>query len=242
MSLIMNRCLALPMLIVLAGVMSAQQSTTADSSQTSAPDTQNAAHGIVPVRLSTSIESKKAKEGAEVVTKTAAMVRLTDGTVIPSGAKVIGHLTEATAISKGDSQSSLGMVFDKIQMAGGKELSIKGTVLAIAPGEEIQTGAAGTGTIPAYGQNAATMPPPMSQGDSGTGKNSTPVLNAQSRGVVGFRDLTMGLDSLLTSPAKQIRLNNGTQLMLNVQFEYGSGCHPLCDTLKAVDCETLHRP
>lgn len=217
----MNRRVALPILILLASSMWARQNTTSTTSQSASSGTQNAPHGVIPVLLSTSIDSKKAKEGAEVVSKTAAFVRVSDGTVIPSGTKIIGHLTEATALSKGDPQSTLGMVFDKIQMTGGKELKIKGALLAIAPGQEVQTGAAGPGTMPQNGLDAgSTMPPPsVNAADSSAAKNSTPILNAQSRGVFGFRDLNMGLDSLLTSNGKQIRLNSGTQLMLNVQFE-----------------------
>ena len=44
----------------------------------------------------------------------AADLRLKDGTTIPLGSKVTGHVTEAKARSKGDAQSALGIVFDKI--------------------------------------------------------------------------------------------------------------------------------
>lgn len=177
-------------------------------------------HGVLPVRLAKSIDSKKAKTGDPIVTETTALVRTADGTVITTGTKVIGHLTDAAALSKGDADSSLGMVFDKIEMNGGKELNIKGTLQAIAPAPESDTGAAGPGTMPQFGNDGGTMPPPAAPtADSNPKKSSAPTLNAQSRGVLGFRDLEMGVDSVLTSSAKQIKLNSGTQMMLEVQFK-----------------------
>ena len=71
------------------------------------------------------------------------------------------------ALSKGDAESSLGMEFDKVQLAGGKELKIKGTLQAIAPGQEPDTGAGGSGTILEYGKDTATMPIPASSGSGG---------------------------------------------------------------------------
>jgi len=172
----------------------------------------------IPARLSKALDSSKAKQGDAVVATTAALVRRGDGTVIPSGTKIFGHVTEATSPSKGDVQSSIAMVFDRIQL-GGKELKIHGTLQAIAPGVEADTGAGGSGTLPTYGLDGGTMPSPSSANAGNLAKNAPPSLNPQSKGVVGFRDLDMGLDSLLTSNTKRIKLNAGTQLMLNVQFE-----------------------
>lgn len=58
-------------------------------------------HGVIPVTLSKSLDSKKLKQGDEVFAKTAATLRTHGGTDIPAGSKVIGHVTEATARSKG---------------------------------------------------------------------------------------------------------------------------------------------
>ena len=75
---------------------------------------------IVPIvtRLGTSLDSKKKKSGDEVELRTTTSVRLPDETTVPSGAKIFGHVTDAKARSKGDSESSLGIAFDKIEFKG----------------------------------------------------------------------------------------------------------------------------
>src|SRR5580704_15141925 len=122
----MKRCVAFPGFLLLVASLCFAQSTTppSSSSQSGAPD-QNAARGVIPVRLSKSIDSKKLKPGDEIVAKTAAAMQIRNGIMIPYGSKVIGHVTEAKPPSKGDSESTLGIVFDKIQMPGGKDLDIR---------------------------------------------------------------------------------------------------------------------
>jgi type IV secretory pathway VirB10-like protein len=76
---------------------------------------------------------KKLKDGDTVVCTTVSALHSGSGMMIPSGSKVIGHITQAEARSKGDSQSSLAMVFDKIQMPNGTAIPMKGTLQAIGP-------------------------------------------------------------------------------------------------------------
>jgi hypothetical protein len=176
-------------------------------------------HAVLPARLAKAIDSKKAKQGDEVVCKTTVLVRMADGTVLPTDTKIVGHITEAQAQSKGDAESALGMVFDTIQLAKGQERKISGKLQAIAPAPEVDTGGAAPGTIPST-YDAGTQPPVAAQANNlNLGKNKPLQLNPQSRGVVGFRDLQLGVDSVLTSTGKEIHLNSGTQMMLNVQFE-----------------------
>src|SRR5262249_31556991 len=174
---------------------------------------------VLPVRLAKAIDSKKAKQGDEVIGKTAMMVRLADGLVLPTDTKIVGHITDAQPPAKRDKESTLATSFDKILLANGQERKINGKLQAIAPAPEVDTGAAAPGTIPPS-NDAATQPPVSAQASMmNQGKNTAPGLNAQSRGVVGFRNLQMGVGSVLTSPAKEIRLNSGTQMILDVQFE-----------------------
>ncbi|HZP22187.1 MAG TPA: hypothetical protein VFB04_01995 [Terriglobales bacterium] len=219
----MNRWLVLPAILCLATSLCALQPAAAPPNQAAASDAPEAAHAVVPVRLSKALDSKKARPGDAVVGATTATLRNGEGALVPSGSKVLGHVTEASASAKGDAQSSLGFVFDRIEVAGGKELKIHGTLQAVAPAEEVDTGGAGSGTIPQFGSSGAgsTMAPtaPLDASANSSNKDSGNRLNAQSRGVVGFRNLEMGVDSLLTSDSKEIKLNSGTRLMLKVQFE-----------------------
>jgi hypothetical protein len=65
--------------------------------------------------------------------------------------------------------------------------------------------------------------PPQADEINRNNKDSSARLNTQSRGVLGFHNLEMGVDSTLTSSGKQIKLNSGTQMMLKVELEQRSG-------------------
>jgi hypothetical protein len=181
---------------------------------------QNRIAGVLPVRLSKNLDSAKAKAGDAVAVRTVTFIRFSDGTGIPSDTRVVGHLTEATAKSKGDIDSTLGVVFDSLVLSNGKELKIRGTLQAIAPAPEVSTGAGPAGTIPIHGNGSpGAVAPPEAWQDLKVNSNSIPTLNDKSKGVLGFPDLEMGVDSLLTSGARRIKLNSGTQMMIEVQLQ-----------------------
>lgn len=81
-----------------------------------------AAGTVIGAELSKSVDAKKAKVGQEVVAKSLGDQRDTSGNVvIPRGAKLIGHVTEVKAASKQEPQSTLGIIFDKVEAKHGKE-------------------------------------------------------------------------------------------------------------------------
>ncbi len=88
--------------------------------------------GSFPVILPKGADSKKLKEGDTVVCETVAPLRTSVG-IIPSGSKVIAHVTQAKAQSKGDSDSTLGLAFDKIEYGKGKEAPMKASLQAVGP-------------------------------------------------------------------------------------------------------------
>ena len=180
----------------------------------------------MPVELTKSLDSKKLKEGDLVTGRVAADLRMKDGTQIPRGSKVTGHVTEAKARSKGDPQSALGIVFDKISLPGGKDLAIKGEIQAVAPnpnsgGSQGSTGSIGPGMMAgndSQGASAGTTPPPMPSAPTSQ-QGGRPLLNAQSKGVIGFHNLELGENAVLFSNGKNVSLDSGTQLMLQVEVE-----------------------
>jgi len=77
---------------------------------------------VLGAELSKGIDAKKAKVGQEVVAKAVADLRDTNGNlVIPRGAKLVGHVTQVQAASKDQPQSSLAIIFDKVEAKHGKE-------------------------------------------------------------------------------------------------------------------------
>ncbi len=221
---------SLCLLILTASLCLGQSMSTAHPPQTSAqaspsPTTTSEStakgHGVMPVELTKSLDSKKLKEGEVVTARIAADLRMKDGTDIPRGSKVTGHVTEAKSRSKGDPQSALGIVFDKISLPGGKEMAIKGEIQAVAPnpnagiqdtGVPARLPSAGEGT----GAGTSAPPPPNSPTSQQPGR---PLLNAQSKGVIGIHNLELGENSVLISNGKNVSLDSGTQMMLQVEVE-----------------------
>lgn len=174
-------------------------------------------HGVISVSLAKSIDSKKLKEGDEIPTKTLGTLRTSDGVTIPSGSIVVGHVTQATARSKGDPTASLGIAFDKIQVPGGKDMTIKGTLQAVGPNPNEssgpQTGAAGGNNLNAgNGSTAAAGPGLGLQPGQGGGK----MLDPHATGVVGIKNLQLD-NSVLTSTGKEVKLDSGSQMVIKME-------------------------
>src|SRR5438128_6139531 len=122
---------------VQAGQTQAQASGSASAS--TAASAQNAqANGSLAsgtafnAALSSPIDSKKCQPGDAVNAHTTEAVKSEGKTVIPKGAKVVGHVTEASARAKGESESALGMVFDKAILKNGEEIPLSVGIQAIA--------------------------------------------------------------------------------------------------------------
>jgi hypothetical protein len=56
-------------------------------------------------------------------------------TVIPKGSKLVGHVTQASARANGESDSSLGIVFDKAILKNGQEVPVNAVIQALASGQ-----------------------------------------------------------------------------------------------------------
>src|SRR2546425_4412136 len=114
------------------------------SAPTAAPANQLPAGTIIPAELAKSIDAKKAKSGDQVIAKTTIDLRSKDGsTVIPKGAKILGHVTDAKARGKDESGSMVAIAFDKVELKGGHDLQFNGGIQAI--GKPAQNAAAYTG-------------------------------------------------------------------------------------------------
>src|ERR1700681_4235475 len=90
-------------------------------------------HGAFPVKVTKTLDSSKLKEGDAVEVETAGSFKLPDGTLVPKGSKIMGHVTAAKARSKGDAESQLTVAFEKLDVSNGKLIAIKGTVQAVFP-------------------------------------------------------------------------------------------------------------
>src|SRR5262249_33525579 len=68
---------------------------------------------VLLAELTKSIDAKKAKQGDPVDAKTAIDLTRNGQVVVPKGAKLVGHVTDAKPKQKGESDSSLSIAFDE---------------------------------------------------------------------------------------------------------------------------------
>jgi hypothetical protein len=102
------------------------------------------------------LDSTKCKPGDAVNARTTEPAKSDDKTVFPKGTKLVGHVTRASARGKGDSESALGIVFDKAILKNGEEVPINVAIQAMASAET-STRAAGSDidTMGGMGTSAA---------------------------------------------------------------------------------------
>src|SRR5580704_4735598 len=167
-------------------------------------------------QLNSSLDSKKARVGDKVEARTTEEIKYAGKTIVPIGAKVEGHVTEATARSKGDSGSTLAIQFDKAIPKKGGEIPLNVLIVAVAPPEnDVSGGSAGPGSDPMSNRGAAaaggspmgsarsqnptsgapSYPSTGSAGSDATATSGPGQLPANSRGVYGLKDLKLMMNN-----------------------------------------------
>lgn len=115
----------------------AQAATSAQTASTASPAKISAmAYDYMrPVNceLAGKLDSKSAKVGDTVTVKTTAALRTADGSVIPKGAKLVGHLTNVQAHASGQAEAHLSIAFDRAEWGGGHSIPILAVIQAVTP-------------------------------------------------------------------------------------------------------------
>lgn len=158
----------------------AAQAQSAPSAGQAAPAAPALAPGtVVGAELSKGIDAKKAKVGQEVVAKSLADLRDTNGNiVIPRGAKLVGHVTQVKAATKQEPQSTLAVIFDKAEAKQGKEakeIGMHAAIQALAKPRPSAMGEQSSGPMegPGGAQQSGSMggaQPGMGPGGGGAGR------------------------------------------------------------------------
>ena len=144
---------------VQAGQTQAQASTNASASSSASAQNGQANGSLATgtafnAELSSPIDSKKCKPGDAVNGRTTEAVKSEGKTVIPRGAKLVGHVTQASARAKGESESALGIVFDKAILKNGQEIPLSAGIQALAAAQS-SASAAGS-DVDAFGGAGAS--------------------------------------------------------------------------------------
>ena len=203
---------SLSFVLLAAAMCMAQRATPSTSAMPKASAPAGHQHGVFTVELAKDINSKKLKVGSPVEATVFSAVQVSNGTTIQPGSKVIGHVTEVSRRSKGSELSTLGIAFDKLRLAKGETMPIKGFIQAMGPNPNKPLN---TGGYIEYGNslNMQTERPPDPTSSS---QNQIPILNDQSTGVLGIKGLQLEKNGVLTSHAKDIKIASGTRMLLNV--------------------------
>jgi hypothetical protein len=84
-------------------------------------------------QLQNSIDVRRAKVGDQVVLKTTQAIKSDGRTVVSKGSRLVGHVTEVAQRSKGNSESRIGILFDRLEN-GSLQMPIAATITSITSG------------------------------------------------------------------------------------------------------------
>ena len=87
----------------------------------------------VNAELQGSLDAKHAKVGDAVVLKTTEKMAAADGTVLPKGTRLVGHVTQVQAHDKASPDSALAIVFDRAELKGGGSVAIYTEIRSLTP-------------------------------------------------------------------------------------------------------------
>jgi hypothetical protein len=186
------------------------------------------------------LDSKTAKAGDSVVVQTRASAKTADGTEIPKGSKLVGHVMAVRPSAPGEN-SQVALQFDHVELKGGQSVPVYSQIQSIAPaGGATSTSSAAMAPQASGSSNrpGASGTPQAGSADSGAGPtgNSAPApgtIVAQTGNIAiratsipglvvannmpGQQDPRMGKSSGILIGAKQdIELDGGTQMVLGV--------------------------
>jgi hypothetical protein len=88
-----------------------------------------------------SLDSKSAKIGSEVELRTKEPLVSADGTQIPKGSKILGHITAAEPHAKGGADARVAIQFDRVELKGGQGVRIWSEIRWVEPPPDPSTAA-----------------------------------------------------------------------------------------------------
>jgi hypothetical protein len=80
--------------------------------------------------LQNTIDVRKARVGDQVMLKTTQAIKSNGRTIVGKGARLVGHVTEVVQKSKDNTESRIGILFDRVER-GSLELPISATITSI---------------------------------------------------------------------------------------------------------------
>jgi hypothetical protein len=147
-----------------AGSGSATSSGSLASTSSSTPAPVNATNNYASISsgtkidatLATSLDAKRSKPGDDVEARTEEDIKQDGKVVLKKGTHLVGHVTQAQARAKGQTQSELGIVFDHAVLKNGEEVPFSASIQALASGQQA-AGSTGADDMMASGGGMGSM-------------------------------------------------------------------------------------
>jgi len=206
----------------------------------------SAATGSLKVQagLQTTLKANKAKTNDPITAQTVTPLTLTDGTVIPAGSTLVGHVVKVDADSTDQHMSSIAVTFDAVELK--KKMKLPLNLSVVSAMASAPAGAAGNNKMvspsagplpydhPLNGQayNVVQDSPKLVNNPVGTqsalsgnaGGTQGKATAAHTGSVIGLPGVTLQIEdgppaavSTFVSAKKNLQLESGLQLMLVVQ-------------------------
>jgi hypothetical protein len=105
----------------------------------------------IEATLADSLDAKKNKPGDRVEARTTEDVKEDGKVVLKRGTRLVGHVTQAQARAKEQSQSQLGIMFDHAVLKDGREVPFSATVQALAMAQSSAVASTGADNMMASG-------------------------------------------------------------------------------------------
>ena len=176
---------------------------------------------VFHVVLAKNIDAKKNKIGDEVMTTTVEDLKSNGQVVIPKNSKVIGHITQIQSRSKDNARSQIAIVFDRLMIKDGSEISVSALIQAVAapqtaPAGENEQSSTGYGEV--GGSTGGGMAGSGGRGSSPSGYPPGAGGRGPSGGIAGT---PAGAENSAGGAAGQVRDANSARLTATSQGVLG---------------------
>jgi hypothetical protein len=105
----------------------------------------------IDATLASSLDAKRSKPGDEVEARAAQDVKQDGKVVLKKGTRLVGHVTQAQARAKGQTQSQLGILFDHAVLKNGQEVPFNASIQALAAAQSATAASTGADDLAASG-------------------------------------------------------------------------------------------
>jgi hypothetical protein len=215
----MNRIILVALVVLLSGLVClGQVAGSAPNPQATAPKVTG--HGAFTVKVGKTLDSSKLKEGDAVEVEIAEPFKLADGTLVSKGTKLAGHVATSKARAKGDAESELILVFDKLNLADARQLMVKGSVQAVFPPPDNANPTVAVSTMSKSG-GPGYQPSDIKSGSNlEVTNNAPPLTGPKTVGVQGMHGLELK-DGVLSSKGKNVKLGGDMRMIVHIDI-FGS--------------------